>query len=130
MRTRIAKEFRFEAAHHLPNHNGKCRNLHGHNYRVRVVVEGDPVDPDGKSSDEGMVVDFAELSSIWKNNLAPYLDHAEEILNTVVPVPTAERLAAWIFGTFAKSLSLNWEEGKVVELTVWETDDSSATVYG
>ncbi len=128
MRTRIAKEFRFEAAHHLPNHRGKCRRQHGHSYRVRVVVEGEPKELDGHSSDEGMIIDFAKLSAVWTNHLEKHLDH-QDLNETTIMVPTAERLASWMFALIEQHLPLP-PKAMLKELTVWETDTSSATVYG
>lgn len=126
MVTRITKEFRFDAAHQLPRHNGKCRNLHGHTYTIRVTVEGEPKGLTGES-DEGMVIDFGELSSVWKE-LEPYLDH--RFLNESIPAlqgtTTAERLAAWLFDQFA----LNLPSVSVYDVTVFETPTSWATYIG
>src|SRR5687767_7041396 len=57
MRTRVTRSFAFEAAHQLPWHPGKCKRLHGHNYRFEVTVEG-PLD------EHGVVVDFDDLHRI------------------------------------------------------------------
>ena len=54
MRTSVTTSFTFEAAHQLPWHSGKCRNSHGHRYRLEVPVEG-PIGPNG------MVLDFVEV---------------------------------------------------------------------
>jgi len=53
--TRVRRRFRFEAAHELPNHPGKCRELHGHSFRLVVTVER-PVEPES-----GMAIDFGDL---------------------------------------------------------------------
>ena len=65
---RVAKRFRWEAAHRLPWHDGPCRNLHGHSYRMEVVVEG-PVDS------QGMVIDFKDVKAALKP-LVEAWDHA------------------------------------------------------
>jgi len=65
---RVAKRFRWEAAHRLPWHDGPCRHLHGHSYRMEVVVEG-PVDT------KGMVIDFKDVKSALKP-LVDAWDHA------------------------------------------------------
>jgi 6-pyruvoyltetrahydropterin/6-carboxytetrahydropterin synthase len=123
MRARIAKEFRFEASHVLPNHEGKCSRLHGHSYVVVVECEGPVRSADGSSS-EGMVVDFSRLSAIWKTELHPRVDHHH--LNDVMPThwqpTTAENIAGWLLGELKARLPL------VIAVTVWETATSSARV--
>src|SRR5579884_2110533 len=59
----ITREFRFEAAHHLPGHRGKCRRPHGHSYRLQVSLRGPIIDTPGQS-DDGMVIDFEDLKHI------------------------------------------------------------------
>lgn len=59
----IAKEFRFESAHRLPFHEGKCRHLHGHSYKMIVEFEG-------QTDANGMVVDFNEI----KKSIQPYVE--------------------------------------------------------
>jgi 6-pyruvoyltetrahydropterin/6-carboxytetrahydropterin synthase len=65
---KISKEFRWEMGHRLPHHNGLCRNVHGHSYRMIVEVTGD-VD------DNGMVIDFFDLNNLIEPILEKY-DHA------------------------------------------------------
>jgi 6-pyruvoyltetrahydropterin/6-carboxytetrahydropterin synthase len=69
----ITKRFVFDAAHQLPNHDGKCAHLHGHTYTLEVDAQG-PVTEYG-SPQEGMVIDFALLSNYWKQCLEPLVDH-------------------------------------------------------
>ena len=57
MRAVIRKTFRFDAAHSLPDHAGKCRGLHGHSYRVELCFQGE-VKPARGEPDDGMVLDF------------------------------------------------------------------------
>ena len=59
----ITSEFTFDAAHHLPNHKGKCRRPHGHSYRLQISLRGPILDMPGASSD-GMVMDFDDLKTI------------------------------------------------------------------
>ena len=72
----VLKEFEFDAAHYLPEYNGKCERLHGHTYKLVVKVEGTP-------DKEGMVIDFIRLKNIVKEEVLSKLDHAclNDILN-------------------------------------------------
>src|SRR4051812_36396435 len=99
---RIGKRFAFEAAHSLPEHDGKCRRPHGHSYRVEVTVVGEPMTVGAKS---GMVVDFGDVSEVWKRRCEPLLDHRDLNESLVgVPVTTAEWIARWLFELFASEL--------------------------
>jgi 6-pyruvoyltetrahydropterin/6-carboxytetrahydropterin synthase len=77
----------FDAAHRLPNYDGKCARVHGHTYDVEVVLEG-PVD-----DKSGFLMDFYDLKQILKSVLEE-LDHCD--LNEILPNPTAERIAEHI----------------------------------
>lgn len=98
----IFKEFRFEAAHHLPRTppGHKCGRLHGHSYRVEVHVRG-TVDPDS-----GWVMDFSEISAAFQP-LHKQLDHY--YLNEIEGLenPTSENLAEWIWDRLVSSLPLS-----------------------
>src|SRR6266851_8419713 len=76
----VTKIFRFESAHHLPGHRGKCARPHGHSYRLEVTIRGPIKDAPGES-DHGMVMDFGDLSQIVKNSVIEHLDHQD--LNAV-----------------------------------------------
>jgi len=123
---RIGKVFKFEAAHQLPNHDGKCRNLHGHSYRVEVELEGDPRSEGEGAPDEGMVLDFSALSAIWKRAVHARLDH--RFLNDVIPdrVTTAENIAAWILDELVNEFERQDLDAAVAAVTVWETATSWA----
>src|SRR4051812_43083019 len=84
MRVQVTKAFSFDAAHQLPWHEGKCRQLHGHTYRLEVSVAG-PVD------ENGIVVDFDDLSTVVKRSIVSKFDH--QFLNDYFANPTAELLA-------------------------------------
>jgi 6-pyruvoyltetrahydropterin/6-carboxytetrahydropterin synthase len=103
MKASVCKEFHFEAAHQLPNHEGKCRHLHGHSYKLFVFIQGNITPADGSSS-EGMVVDFAEVKNTVNVCIIDRLDH--QYLNNIkgLEIPTAENIAAWIF----RALCLEW----------------------
>jgi 6-pyruvoyltetrahydropterin/6-carboxytetrahydropterin synthase len=97
----IWKEFGFEAAHMLPNvpDDHKCKRLHGHSYRVRIVVEGD-LDPT-----LGWVIDFADIATAFEP-IRRRLDHY--YLNEIEGLenPTSEVLACWIWKRILPSLPL------------------------
>ncbi|MCW7075670.1 MAG: 6-carboxytetrahydropterin synthase QueD [Candidatus Syntropharchaeales archaeon] len=106
----------FDAAHSLPDYPGKCRNVHGHTYRVEIVVEGE-INPDTR-----FVVDFADLKRILKH-IIEELDH--RYINEVIEYPTAEYIALYIRDALKSGLNEGLElvavklfegEGKWVEV--------------
>jgi 6-pyruvoyltetrahydropterin/6-carboxytetrahydropterin synthase len=115
----VSKSFTFDAAHRLQHHDGKCRNLHGHTYRVDIAVQADSLFAMGPK--EGMVLDFSDLTAWWRR-IEPVLDHVtilqetDPIAAALVPSrttvttfpwpPTAERLAAWILADLMEDFDL------------------------
>lgn len=99
MRTRLVKDFRFEAAHRLPRvpEGHKCARLHGHSFRIEVEVVGE-VDPE-----MGWVVDYADIKRAF-SPLHDALDH--RYLNEIEGLenPTSEILVAWIWERLAPRL--------------------------
>jgi len=91
---RVVKEFMFEAAHFLPQYPGKCRNLHGHSYKLQVGIKG------GIDACTGMVIDFSEIKKAVKSLILDNLDHAflnESILPDFPSTcSTAENMVIWI----------------------------------
>lgn len=85
---KIGREFYFDAAHFLSDYKGKCEQLHGHTYKLEVIVEG-------SIGNDGMLMDFNELKEIVNSNILERLDHKD--LNEIFDVPTAENIASWIF---------------------------------
>ncbi len=112
----VARLFEFQAAHHLPRHPGKCRNLHGHTYRVEVLCEG-PIDPES-----GMVVDFADVKAEVQSRVLDTLDHT--LLNDIIDYPTAEHIAAWIWERLAAS------DLPLAEVKLWETPSCYVSYRG
>ena len=110
----LIKTFRFEAAHMLPNAGDghKCTSVHGHNYRVELVLQGK------LAKHEGWVVDFAEVEDAWTHACFSQLDH--QLLNSVIANPTAENLAEWIYEHMHQVVI------GLRQVTVWENDDSAA----
>lgn len=116
----IAVEYSFSAGHALRNYKGKCENVHGHNYRVRVTVEGD------KLNGAGLLVDFADLKAGIRS-IADGLDH--QFLNDIEPFdklnPSAENIAKHLADGLQARLAA--QDVRLQSVTVWETDTSSAT---
>lgn len=131
---RVTREIHFCYGHRLLNYHGKCRHLHGHNGRAIVVLEAAELDA------LGMVVDFslikARLGAWIDENLdhqmilhrddpaLPFLRQQGEPVCVVDVNPTAENIARLIFEQ-ARKLGL-----PVVEVTLWETENSHATYRG
>lgn len=113
---RLEVEFHFAAAHRLPRHPGACRQLHGHNYRFLVALEGE-VDPGS-----GLIVDFDDLKKAVREHVLARLDHRD--LNEVLENPTAENLARWIWEALQPSLP------GLREVRLHEIPDSSVTYRG
>lgn len=92
---RLKKTFRFEAAHYLPHHQGKCARLHGHSWVLHIYVEGRVLHDQGSSS--GMLVDFDHLKMVVQPLIEQRLDH--HCLNDTLPLPnpTSEAIATWVF---------------------------------
>ena len=72
---RVTKIFTFETAHVLYNYDGKCKNMHGHSYKLFVTVKGKPID-DLNHPKNGMVVDFGDIKKIVKSEIVDVWDHA------------------------------------------------------
>ena len=113
MRTFVTREFTFEAAHSLPWHQGKCARLHGHSYRLVVTVEG-PLD------EHGVVLDFADLSTLVTTHVLERFDHQH--LNKLFDNPTAEIVANDIF------VRLDNAGLALTRVVLWETATSYVTV--
>lgn len=118
----INVEAYFSAAHKLRDYKGKCENMHGHNWKVRVVCVS------GKLNKQGMVIDFSELKGEL-NRALQQLDH--KYLNDIDYFkkvnPTSENIAKYIYNKLLKDLAIYSLNLKAV--TVWETEASSAVYY-
>ncbi len=115
----------FAAGHYLRNYKGKCENPHGHNYRVRVTLQGRELDK------AGLLLDFKDLKSVMKN-VVDYLDH--KMINDIEPFtvlnPSAENIAKFFYDqTNANLKSVTDGRVSVKQVTIWETDTSIATYY-
>lgn len=72
---RITKQFTFETGHALYGYDGKCKNVHGHSYKLSVTVIGEPI-ADSSNVKYGMVIDFGDLKTIVKQEVVDVFDHA------------------------------------------------------
>ncbi|MGE5704628.1 MAG: 6-carboxytetrahydropterin synthase QueD [Clostridia bacterium] len=115
-RVLVSKEFTFDAAHHLHSYEGKCKNLHGHTYKVVFGISG-------FVNDIGITIDFGEIKAIWKEHIETYLDH--RYLNETLPPmnTTAENMVVWLFEQMERHMT----DGNRVEFVrLFETPTSYA----
>jgi 6-pyruvoyltetrahydropterin/6-carboxytetrahydropterin synthase len=116
----ITIEETFAAGHALRNYRGKCENVHGHNYRCQVQVEG------GKLDDIGLLVDFVELKKVV-HSVLDRMDH--QWLNEWPPFdklnPSAENMAKFIYDEVTAGLTPR-AGVKIGWVKLWETDTASA----
>ncbi len=80
---RITKQFSFETGHALYGYDGKCKNVHGHSYKLSVTVIGTPIS-DRENVKFGMVIDFSDLKKIVKEEIVDLFDHAT-VFNQTTP---------------------------------------------
>ncbi len=99
---RIEKEFKFEAAHFLPNHDGKCKRMHGHSWVGRAILEGQGVEREGPKA--GMLMDFGDITAAIENTVEDRLDH--HLLNDTLDLenPTAEMIASYLYHAWKNAL--------------------------
>ncbi len=115
----ITKEFEFHAAHHLPDHPGKCKDVHGHSYRLQIQISGPIKD---KGPETGMVMDFGTLKAVVNEHVVEKLDHKD--LNLIWRNPTAENMVGDIAGWL--EVILKTLEVKLEFVRLWETNTSYA----
>lgn len=137
MKYSCERRFTFEAAHRLPSHPGKCRHLHGHSYKVVVVLASEQLDP------AGMVVELDGLDATIGAWIASHLDHGALVapldhallaycesegskLLRVAPEPTCEAIARLIFQKATELLA--GAPASVTSVRVHETEDCLAQV--
>ena len=89
---RITKQFSFETGHALYGYDGKCRNVHGHSYKLSVTVIGHPID-DSNHVKFGMVIDFSDLKKIVKEEIVDVFDHATVFNKNTPHVELANELS-------------------------------------
>ncbi|MGR9047142.1 6-carboxytetrahydropterin synthase QueD [Halobacillus faecis] len=118
-RVLVSKEFTFDAAHHLHCYEGKCKNLHGHTYKVIFGVSG-------FVDDIGLVIDFGDIKKIWKEQIEVHLDH--RYLNDTLPKmnTTAENMVVWIYEKMEEALKNDPNQCRVEFVKLYETPTSFA----
>ena len=148
MVTRIRRWVETDTGHRVPNHKSKCRHMHGHRYRWDAELEGDVV-TQGGASEEGMLMDFSDVSAILNDYIHDVVDHAfivyeadkealvalshmgDEHRTLIVPfIPTAENLAKWAFEQVEPHISSSYSNSlKLHAFHVRETPKSWASWY-
>ncbi|HLV38397.1 6-carboxytetrahydropterin synthase [Xanthomarina sp.] len=88
---RITKQFTFETGHALYGYDGKCKNVHGHSYKLFVTVIGEPIE-DSTNVKYGMVIDFGDLKKIVKDEIVDVFDHATVFNKNTPHVELAKEL--------------------------------------
>ena len=89
---RITKQFSFETGHALYGYDGKCKNVHGHSYKLLVTVIGQPIS-DTSNVKYGMVIDFSDLKKIVKEEIVDNFDHATVFNKNTPHVDLAKELS-------------------------------------
>lgn len=117
----VSVEETFSAGHALRGYRGKCENVHGHNYRVRVTLEGPQLDS------IGLLCDFVELKQVLREIIGR-LDH--QFINDLEPFqtvnPSAENMAKYFYEQVARQMKNLPRGARVADIVVWETDTASA----
>lgn len=142
---KLSREYRFEAAHILENHNGKCARLHGHGYLVQVWMKGEPKKSPSASND-GMLLDFQDMDDIIKPDIEK-MDHkflaggSEAIIHKltagdrtalgIVPYftgmrTTCENLARYMWSLWAPAIRKNHTNVNLMSVVLYETQKSFA----
>ena len=148
MPNRIRRWVETDTGHRVPNHSSKCRHMHGHRYRWEAELEGDVVTTRGVS-EEGMLIDFSEVSKILNTHIHDVVDHAflvfegdevavealkmmeTEHRTVILPfIPTAENLAKWAFEQVESHISSSYGNSLILRaFHVRETPKSWASWY-
>ena len=120
----VSVEESFSAGHALRGYKGKCENPHGHNYKVRVTLEGPALDS------VGLLYDFVHLKQII-HQVIHAVDH--KFLNDLSPFdvinPSAENIAKYLYDEAAKQMRQQPNGARIASITVWETDQTAATYW-
>ncbi|HEY4978915.1 MAG TPA: 6-carboxytetrahydropterin synthase QueD [Candidatus Acidoferrum sp.] len=120
----VSVEESFSAGHALRGYKGKCENVHGHNYRVQITLEGPELDH------IGLLVDFTHVKQVMRE-LIKRLDH--QFINDLVPFttvnPSAENMAKYFFEEVSSNLKNMPPGAAVKDVVIWETDTACAKYW-
>lgn len=118
----ISVEDHFSSAHQLREYQGKCENVHGHNWKIKAILASTKLDS------LGMVLDFTILKQVLKE-ITNVLDH--KMINDVPPFdkinPSAENIAFWIYQQMCLEIEDKYPNIKVYQIDVWESEKSCAS---
>jgi 6-pyruvoyltetrahydropterin/6-carboxytetrahydropterin synthase len=126
----ICKRFHFDAAHYLENHDGKCKDLHGHRFSLEIEITGEKL---LCGSSKGMIMDFEDLKKIIQRKLLSKIDHtclnyfegaSDSYCADMGRTPTAENIVEWIVSVLRKPLSLRNVD--LLRVRLYENPDSWA----
>ncbi|MBU6491153.1 6-carboxytetrahydropterin synthase QueD [Pandoraea sp.] len=142
----ITRKLEFDAGHRIPDHRSQCRNLHGHRYVLEITLCGEIMQHEG-ASDNGMVMDFADVKTLAREHLIDVWDHAFLVYEndaavrgfldslpdhkTVVldRVPTVENLAAVAFDVLAAVFDAHYGVNlRLTRVRLYETPNCWAEV--
>lgn len=120
----VSVEETFSAGHALRGYKGKCENVHGHNYRVQITLEGPELDQ------IGLLVDFTHIKKVMRD-LIKRLDH--QFINDLEPFttvnPSAENMAKYFFEEVRQNLKEMPPGAMVKDVVIWETDTAYAKYW-
>jgi len=140
----ITKCIEFDMGHRVPYHKSKCRNPHGHRYKLEVALSGDIIDLTGKS-ENGMIMDFKDVKKILMREVHDKLDHGfmywnkDEVMDEFFSrnkeflsictsfTPTAENIAGWLYKVLRNNYHHKYQNNLKLEyVKLWETPTSVA----
>lgn len=139
------KDFKWEMAHRLMNYKGKCANIHGHNYSAEIILKAETENLETALENSGLLFDFSAFEFLVKN-LLEYFDHSlvlnmndKNFIEAIEKLPTklictdGEPTVENICIIFMRRLlenkdTLRKKRINIIEVTIWETDESKATI--
>jgi 6-pyruvoyltetrahydropterin/6-carboxytetrahydropterin synthase len=143
----ITRRLEFDAGHRIPNHQGQCRHIHGHRYRIEATLTGE-LNQTAGASDEGMMMDFGHIKAIMQEFIITPWDHSFfvarndqlliDFLNTIPnhkttileSIPTAENIAKAAFDLLVPHLNEAYQGRiRLKQLRLYETPNCWADIF-